>query len=744
MIDHRMEALPSLGGSFVRSLLSSAPLPAVVVVVVQFQHVLLVRLVSAARQQRQGAPRAHIPVFPVLRRRRRQPLGRRCDVASVRSSPRLGRLAVLPLVQQSVVLPFLSSPSPKPASSPGPQASSSSLHSGLLLSYPATHTATGSPSGSLSSFGLPLSFAPTGLSRLYSGASLSGSSSDTDCGLAEAPFMQPFSSGDFSLMRFPSASCDVPLNLSLHSAVAGPLPLTTTSSSPLSLVSLSVSRSTSSTSVSSSSLSLLSPRPRSLVSSGRERGDATLLAAAAHSDSSSSSNTLWHCSYGCGKVYRKSSGRSIRRHVVSCFKVHWPGGADLSDSELSTLIALQQDRGLLVTGLRRWKMRQSRRPAHELTESEKWRCPWNCGKFYRSTSSRSIQRHATTCPNRAAEHSLSPAIDNKRVKRQRDDSEQQVPDVDDDERGNGLELSSGSDGDDDDEAEETTDSSSSARSGNVRMRSTGLRNSQLALSSSPLSSTSSFQQRVLGQPSGTAASVPSLDVDFLYPDSSSSSTPSSLTSQSSTSATGAASSTPAYDVLTVQKREVAMQLQRLLRDIHRRHGTNHPVFQSPMMTQQLIDGLLNKDVDDAVDDMTSEQPQRPTPSLAVRPPADGGSSSSSSSSSRSSSSRRGKAGRSHRRGSRAVMADSGSLLSPSSSSVSSSAAFPPSAPSTPSSSSAALQWTCQCGSSFKITSSKSIQKHRASCDTHQTQTGASTAPGRLPAKHEPRIKREKH
>ena len=229
-----------------------------------------------------------------------------------------------------------------------------------------------------------------------------------------------------------------------------------------SLAALSVSRSLSISSV-SSFLARTSSRPRSKLSGGggdREQEDGAL--SAVNSDSSGSNATLWHCSYGCGKVYCKSSSRSIRRHVVSCFKVHWPGGAELSDSELSSLMAMQQDRGLLVTGLRRWKMRQSRRPANELTETEKWRCPWNCGKFYRSTGSRSIQSHATTCPNRtgnhAAEQGAPTSADSKRIKRQRDDE-------------------GGDEDGDNDEAEETTDSSSSAKSVNARRRTAAARSS---------------------------------------------------------------------------------------------------------------------------------------------------------------------------------------------------------------------------------------------------------------------------
>ena len=619
-------------------------------------------------------------------------------------------------------------------------------------------------------FGSSASSIP-GLSRLYSGTSISGSS-DADSVLMDPPFMHSFTSGDFSL-PLSSPTDDVAMAASTSSST------TASAHHPHGLAGLSVSRSLSSSSV-SSSLSRPSSRPRSSKLSGgggdTEREDGGL--SAVNSDSSGSNGSLWHCSYlGCNKVYRKSSGRSIRRHVVSCFKVHWPGGAELSDSELSSLIATQQDRGLLVTGLRRWKMRQSRRPANELTESEKWRCPWNCGKFYRSTSSRSIQRHATTCPNRAgnrsAEQGTPTSADSKRIKRQRDEEGGDEDGV----RGSEDDRSSDSSDDDNDEAEETTDSSSSARSANARMRSAAARSShskssttgsssnkpalrlhhaQNDFSSSHTSaSTSASQLHQSGQFGGSRVDGAQDDVDFLYPDSSTgSSTPSSVC------AAGASTPSPSYTVLSSQKREVALQLQHLLRDIHRRHGTDHPVFQSPMMTPHFLDGLLNKNVDDAVDDMETEQ-QRTAPQRAVSLSVDVADNSAATAGSSSnnmmstSSTRHG----SSRRGSWALGSDSASLMSPSSASLSSG----PPTPHAQSLSSSPLHfhWTCACGSSFKITSSKSIQKHRANCDAHtqhqmleqqqQQQQAAHNnhhheqqTAHKQAAAHEPRVKREKY
>ena len=136
------------------------------------------------------------------------------------------------------------------------------------------------------------------------------------------------------------------------------------------------------------------------MSSAREEDVRPSTAGSAVSLPSVPSDALWHCSFQCGKTYKKSSGRSIRRHVIACFRQHWPGGDALKEEELSRLISSQQESGKLTTGLRRWKMRQSRRNADDLSDSERWTCPFQCGKHYRSTSSRSIQLHANRCPLR--------------------------------------------------------------------------------------------------------------------------------------------------------------------------------------------------------------------------------------------------------------------------------------------------------------------------------------------------------
>ena len=111
--------------------------------------------------------------------------------------------------------------------------------------------------------------------------------------------------------------------------------------------------------------------------------------------------SVWHCPLGCGQTYKKSSGRSIRRHFVACFRQHNQSSASsLSDTQLSSLIAERQDTGQLTTGLRRWKMRSARRRVEQLRDEERWECVWGCGKRYRSTSTRSIQRHIAECDRR--------------------------------------------------------------------------------------------------------------------------------------------------------------------------------------------------------------------------------------------------------------------------------------------------------------------------------------------------------
>ena len=109
----------------------------------------------------------------------------------------------------------------------------------------------------------------------------------------------------------------------------------------------------------------------------------------------------WRCFLGCGKAYKKSSGRSIRRHALQCYRRHFPAEcAGRTDAQVHDLLAARQEEGRVQTGLRAWRLRQSRRAAHELPAHERWECPNGCGQCYRSTSSRSIERHLDSCTHK--------------------------------------------------------------------------------------------------------------------------------------------------------------------------------------------------------------------------------------------------------------------------------------------------------------------------------------------------------
>ena len=164
--------------------------------------------------------------------------------------------------------------------------------------------------------------------------------------------------------------------------------------------------STSSSSSSSphlSSLSALSSSPHSPLQPSDAR----------RADGSGSGDGWWECPFECGQQYRRSSGRSIRRHINLCFRLHNPSAVELSDEQLSHCINQQQASGQLTTGLRRWKMRQPRRLAEQLADHDRWDCVWGCTKSYRATSSRSIQRHANSCYLRS--DGRTAAVDVKRL-----------------------------------------------------------------------------------------------------------------------------------------------------------------------------------------------------------------------------------------------------------------------------------------------------------------------------------------
>ena len=133
----------------------------------------------------------------------------------------------------------------------------------------------------------------------------------------------------------------------------------------------------------------VSPAPPDVLQRYASKGGSTV--------EQSNCDGLWHCSLGCGVKYEKSSGRSIRRHMTSCFRCRWPGAEELSNVEVQALMSSLQESGQLVTGLRRWKIRQRCTVPVDLKNEEQWACPRGCGQVYRVPSSRSIQQHLLTC-----------------------------------------------------------------------------------------------------------------------------------------------------------------------------------------------------------------------------------------------------------------------------------------------------------------------------------------------------------
>ena len=106
----------------------------------------------------------------------------------------------------------------------------------------------------------------------------------------------------------------------------------------------------------------------------------------------------WHCFLGCGQRYMKSSGRSIRRHVLACYRKQFASECKgVSDAQIHELLVSQEEKGIIHTGLKRWRLRRGRRLAMDLPPHERWDCPNQCGRYFRSTSSRSIAKHKSAC-----------------------------------------------------------------------------------------------------------------------------------------------------------------------------------------------------------------------------------------------------------------------------------------------------------------------------------------------------------
>lgn len=129
----------------------------------------------------------------------------------------------------------------------------------------------------------------------------------------------------------------------------------------------------------------------------------------------------WNCPFGCGKFFRSTSTRSVRRHRENC--PIRPSDAHIAviknaiarygygteDEVFRSIPGLQQIPYQVLKDQINGHMEASssrlcrrpqrrRRDNHELEEFEKWYCPNTfCGKFYKKTSTRSITRHIQEC-----------------------------------------------------------------------------------------------------------------------------------------------------------------------------------------------------------------------------------------------------------------------------------------------------------------------------------------------------------
>eukprot|EP00808_Paulinella_micropora_P023088 g956.t1 len=92
----------------------------------------------------------------------------------------------------------------------------------------------------------------------------------------------------------------------------------------------------------------------------------------------------WFCPFQCGKSYRSSSLTYIRRHLLHC--IRQPNSQDELKSNPELIAAY-----LPVKVGKRFQ--KKRRKAMQLDFQERWNCPFGCGKYYRRTSTKSIQGH---------------------------------------------------------------------------------------------------------------------------------------------------------------------------------------------------------------------------------------------------------------------------------------------------------------------------------------------------------------
>ena len=282
---------------------------------------------------------------------------------------------------------------------------------------------------------------------------------------------------------------------------------------------------------------------------------------------------------------------------------------------MSQLISIQQESGQLQTGLRKWKMRRSRRNVEDLPDADAWACPFGCGKRYRSTSSRSIQNHANGCDNRNDDGVGD--VDVKRLKTEHDEERRRT-------------------------RQQENERETATRTGRIKREDQGSGSS----AGEGVGSPQRMQARTAGDtdidhnsffspfPSDVVLSLPSPPSPIGIPcdpaslgDTCSPGSTSSLASVDPTCQPldFAARVEPVLiartlqeaellplpqshdDTLERQRQQVAAELQQLLLDIYRRHGTQHPVFDHPVMASCLT-GLLNQGANRATAEWSSITP----------------------------------------------------------------------------------------------------------------------------------------
>ena len=233
-------------------------------------------------------------------------------------------------------------------------------------------------------------------------------------------------------------------------------------------------------------------------------------------------------------------------------------------------------------------MRRSRRSAKELPAEEVWTCPFDCGKRYRTTSSRSIQIHANGCANRNDDGVGD--VNVKRLKTEHDEMQRRVRQREDDRKTatktlTGLQREgrrNGSSADDDVETQCRTtrctdsvhDSFFSSSSPDIVLStpsppsSIGTGNPCSPASASLASTFPTRNVRCHAEPVSVARRLQEMDL---------------LPLQHSYN-----------DTLTRRQQQVTAELQHLLLDLYARHGTQHPVYNHPTLVLRLAYSLAQE------------------------------------------------------------------------------------------------------------------------------------------------------